>query len=96
MSLKNTREAIVLVYNSRVIDDEDFCWLSDVNQSKNPKFPYEGCGTFDLAEMDNTECKVEFHLRKADISVLVEALNIPETFTCNQGSVIDGIEGLRF
>lgn len=96
MSLKNTREAIVLVYNSRVINDEDFCWLSDVNQSKNPKFPYEGCGTFDLAEMDNTECKVEFHLRKADISVLVEALNIPETFTCNQGSVIDGIEGLCF
>ena len=60
MSLKNTREAIVLVYNSRVIDDEDFCWLSDVNRSKNPNFPYEGCGTFDLAEMDNTECKVEF------------------------------------
>ena len=60
ISLKNTREAIVLVYNSGVIDYEDFCWLSDVNQSKNPKFPYEGCGTFDLAEMDNTECKVEF------------------------------------
>ena len=68
--------------------------MFDVNQSKNPEFPYEGYGTFDLAEMDDTECKAEFRLRKADISVLAEALDTPETFTCNQGSVIDGIEGL--
>ena len=93
MSLKDTREAVVLAYDGGVIDDEDFCLLFDVNQSKNPGFPYEGYGTFDLAEMDDAECKAEFRLRKADISVLAEALDIPETFTCNQGSVIDGIEG---
>ena len=44
--------------------------------------------------MEDTECKAEFRLRIADISVLAEALAIPESFTCNQGSVIDGIEGL--
>ena len=71
-----------------------FCLLFDVNQSKNPEFPYEGYGTFDFTEMDDTECKAEFRLRKADISVLAGALDIPETLTHKQGYVIDDIEGL--
>ncbi|PFX12027.1 Ankyrin-2 [Stylophora pistillata] len=42
--------------------------------------------------MDDTECKAEFRLRKADISVLAGALDIPETLTHKQGYVIDDIE----
>ena len=44
--------------------------------------------------MDNSECKAEFRFRKEDIPVLAEALGIQKTFTCSQGSVSDGIEGL--
>ena len=36
-------------------DDEEFCLLYDVNRSKNPEFPYEEYGKFDLEEMDNSD-----------------------------------------
>ena len=94
MSFKDARDALVLYHDNGVIDDEEFCLLCDVNRSKNPEFPYEEYGKFDLEEMDNSECKAEFRFRKGDIPMLAEALGIPETFTCSQGSVSDGIEGL--
>ena len=87
MSFKDARDALVLYHDNGVIDDEEFCLLYDVNRSKNPEFPYEEYGKFDLEEMDNSECKAEFRFRKEDIPVLAEALGIPETFTCSQGSV---------
>ena len=31
LSLKDTREAVVLAYDSGFIDDEDFCLLFDIN-----------------------------------------------------------------
>ena len=89
MSFKDARDALVLYYDNGVIDDEEFCLLYDANRSKNPEFPYEEYGKFDLEEMDNSECKAEFRFRKEDIPVLAEALGIPETFARSQGSVSD-------
>ena len=91
MSFKHARDALVFCHDNGVIDDEEFCLLYDANRSKNPYVEY---GKFDLEEMDDAECKAEFRFRKEHIPVLAEVLGLPETFTCSQGSVTDGIEGL--
>ena len=44
--------------------------------------------------MDDSECLFEFRLCKSDLPVLSEALHLPNYFTCQQGTICDGIEGL--
>lgn len=44
--------------------------------------------------MEEAECKSEFRVEKPDIPLLAEALGMPDTFTCPQRSVADGIKGL--
>lgn len=61
---------------------------------KNPVFPYENYDRFDFDEIDPAECKVEFRFEKRDLPQLIEALEIPEVFLCDQRSVCDGLEGL--
>ena len=93
-SFRDARNLLMLSYDDGLIDDDEFILLYDANMSKNPEFPYEEYGRFDLDEMDDTECKAEFRFRKTDIPLLAEALRIPEKFTCSQGTTSDGIEGL--
>ena len=40
------------------------------------------------------ECKAEFRFKKNVLPSLAEALQIPDTFFCQQRSVCDGMEGL--
>ena len=94
MSFKRARDALVLCHDNGIIDDEEFCLLYDANRSKNPEFPYEEYGEFDLEDMDDAECKAEFCFHKEDIPVQAEALDLPETFTCSQGSVTNGNDRL--
>ena len=78
----------------KVLMMDEFLLLYDVNTSKNPDFPYESYGKFDLNDMDDNECLSEFRFRKSDLPVLFEALHLPNYFTCQQGTICDGIEGL--
>lgn len=94
MSYKKVREFLVESYFADEIDDEEFCILYDANHSKNPEFPYEDFGRFELEELSEAECQAEFRFKKEDIQVLAGALGIPQTFVCEQGSFCDGIEGL--
>ena len=64
MSFKRARDALVLFHDNGVIDDEKFCLLYDANRSKNPEFPHEEYGKFDLEDMDDAECKAEFRFHK--------------------------------
>ena len=93
-SFRDARNLLFQSYDDGIIDDDEFILLYDANTSKNPEFPYEEYGRFDLDEMDDTECKAEFRFSKPDIPLLAEALGIPEKFTCSQGTTSDGIEGL--
>ena len=69
--------------------------LYEEHFSKNPEFPYDQYELFDMDAMADTECKAEFQFRKTDIPLLAEALNIPETFVCHQGTTsAPEIEGL--
>ena len=43
---------------------------------------------------EDSECISEFRVRKRDLPKLRDALQIPNSFTCYQKSVSDGMEGL--
>ena len=43
---------------------------------------------------DAETCKAEFRFEKKDLPAIAEALQIPPTFKMDQGSVVDGMEGL--
>ena len=61
---------------------------------KNPDFSYENYDRLDLNDMNDSECLAEFRVKKRDLPILAEALQIPDSFTCSQRSVVSGMEGL--
>ena len=88
------RSLLVLYYDANLISNEDFVLLYEMFQSKNPNFPYDEYARFDLENMSEAKCKAEFRFEKNDLPVLAEALQIPPSFKLNQGSLVDGMEGL--
>ena len=44
--------------------------------------------------MNDSECLAEFRVKKRDLQILAEALQILDSFTCYQRSVVSGMEGL--
>ena len=93
-SFKDFRELLVLSYESNFVSDEEFVLLYDAFQSKNPDFSYDSYPPFDLDDVNEAECKAEFRVEKRDLPRLVEVLQLPPTFTCQQRSVCDDMEGL--
>ena len=76
------------------VSEDEFLLLYDVNTSKNPDFPNESYGKFDLNDVEDSECLSEFHFRKCDLPVLSKAPHLPKYFTWQQGIIYGGIEGL--
>ena len=93
-SFKNVRELLLLSYVNNVVSDREFVLLYDAYQSKNPDFNYQQYDLFNLDNIDSAECKAEFHIEKADLPCLSEALQLPPTFHCQQRTVFDSMEGL--
>jgi len=56
---------------------------------------YQQYYPFNLDGIDSAECKAEFHVEKADLPRLPEALQLPPTFHCQQWTAFDSMEGLR-
>ncbi|RUA06629.1 MAG: hypothetical protein DSY43_01655 [Gammaproteobacteria bacterium] len=77
-----------------IISDEEFVLLYDASYSKNLELPYDDYGRFDLEEMADSECIAEFRVKKRDLPLLADMLQIPDSFVCDQGSVSEGMEGL--
>ncbi|KAK3746108.1 hypothetical protein QZH41_015516 [Actinostola sp. cb2023] len=93
-SFKKTREVLVDCYMTDIISDEEFVLLYDASYSKNLELPYDDYGRFDLEEMADSECIAEFRVKKRDLPLLADMLQIPDSFVCDQGSVSEGMEGL--
>ena len=93
-ALADVQELLVDAYFDDLLDDEEFVLFYELNRTRNPPFPYWKYDPFDLNQMTEAECKAEFRIQKQDISRLAEALQIPERFTCPQGTIVDGTEGL--
>ena len=74
--------------------EEEFLVLYEEYQPANMNFPHSLYGEFDLDDMEDDECFVEFRVRKRDLATPTKALEIPESFHCQQQSKINGMEGL--
>ena len=68
--------------------------LYDSCKPKNLDLPYNMYKSFALNKMEDDECVAEFRVRKRDIPLLGEVLQIPEVVICNQQSIADGMEAL--
>ena len=74
-SFKEIRSILLQIFDDGDISEAEFLLLYDVNTSKNPDFPYERYGKFDLNEF-------KFRFRKSDLPVLSEALHLPKYECC--------------
>ena len=93
-SFREARDIIFLSYDQGFVSDEEFLLLYDLYKPQNLDLPYDLYPTFDLEEMEDDECVAEFRIHKRDIPLLAEALQIPESISCNQRSIADGKEAL--
>ena len=93
-SFREIRSILLQIFDDGDISEDEVLLPYDVNISKNPDFPHESYGKFDLNDIDDSECLSEFCFRKSDFPVLSEVLHPPNYFTCRQGTICDGIEGL--
>lgn len=93
-SFKHTRELLLISYNKKNITADQLLLLLEENTSKNPEFSYETYNRFDLSNIEKPECKSAFRVEKDDIPLLAEALQLPETFRCNQRTTAGKIEAL--
>lgn len=93
-SFKKARNVLHLADDDSLIDDEEFVVLYNACRSKNPELPYQDYPAFDLEQMDEAECSLDFRFRKKQIPILAQALDLPEKFTCQQGTVCEATEAL--
>ena len=93
-SFKETQELLCYCYAENMLEDEEFLMLYDVNQPKNPTYPYWTYQSFDLEELFDDDCKTEFRFLKNDIYQLVEALRIPEEIRCSNRQSFNAVEAL--
>ena len=92
-SFRDPRNLLTAALCDDLISEDEYLLLYDLNRSKNLDLPYDEF-TFDLDEMENSECVAEFRVNKHDLPALAEALQIPDVFKCRQRSISDGMEGL--
>ena len=93
-SYREIRNLLLESFDDFNISEDEFLLLYDTDTSKIPDFPYDCYGTFDLNEMNASGCLAEFRFHKNDVPILLEALQLPQSFKCHQGTICDGVEAL--
>ena len=83
------RKLLLFLYDSESISDEEFLTLYESYSSKNPDFPYSAYPKFDFDQIDESECLAEFRVRKQDITLLADVLQLPVTIRCHQRTTCD-------
>ena len=66
-SFKKVQQSLCYAYSEEILDDEEFLMLYDAYQPKNPDYPYDLFGDFDLDTYNKDQCETEFCFRKNDI-----------------------------
>ena len=94
VSFKEFRELLIVLYADNAISDAEFVLLYNSFSSRNPDFPYDSYELFKLDSMNSAECKGEFRVEKQDLPRLVQALQLPPVFKCEQRSICDDMEGM--
>ena len=85
---------LLLAYVDKVIDDDEFVRLFDVNKSKYPEFPYWTYTQFDIDKLEDDECRAEFTFLKIDIYELSDVLDLPDEIITDNRQNEDILEAL--
>ena len=88
------RKLLLFLYDSESISDEECLTLYESYSSKNPDFPYSAYAKFDYDQIDESECLAEFRVRKQDITLLADVLQLPVTIRCHQRTTCERTEVL--
>ena len=88
------RKLLLFLYATESISDEEFFTLYESYSSKNPDFPYSAYPKSDFDQIDESECLAEFRVRKQDITLLADVLQLPVTIRCHQRTTCDRTEVL--
>ena len=93
---RETRDQLLLAWDSKALSDEEYLLLYDINTSSNPDFSYWNYDRFDLQSLPDDDCYAEFRFRKNDLLTLKNALRIPNEIICYNynGLSVDGLEAL--
>ena len=91
---KEIRECLLMGYGLDKIDLTEYCILTDYYKSSSPDMLQNTYNKFDLDNLSDDECCVNFRFVKKHIYQLQEALEIPEEFVCYNNVTIDGLEAL--
>ncbi|XP_068712959.1 uncharacterized protein [Montipora foliosa] len=93
---KNMLAASLMLCLDDVLDEEQVISIFGNLTRKNPPFPYWKFETIDvqLSDMSEAEVRAEFRFAPSKIDLLRQALRIPPKFTCLNGTVASGEEGL--
>ena len=94
VSFKKVHEILLLCLDEEIIDEKEFILLYEEDTPQNPPIPHTAYEKFSLVNKEPAECKVDFRVEKADIPLLVEALQVPPIFKCYNETICDGTEGL--
>ena len=92
-TFKETREVLLASY-AFIITDEEFSLLFEENSSSNLDFLYHNYPPFNMESQSEAECRANFRVEKHHIPLVEDALQIPQFFVCDQGTVCEGTEGL--
>ena len=88
------RDALLFAHADKVIKEEEFLLLFDINQPGTPEFPYWKYNAFDLDALDETECEAEFRFLKSDIYTLSRTFNLPDDVRLYNGAIVNSTEAL--
>ena len=86
MSFREPREALVCTFSDGIITEEEFLIHYEEYEFTNLSFPHLAYEPFSLVNFDSSEARAEFRVDKEDIPLLVNALQVPESFRCLQGT----------
>ena len=93
-SFSDMRNLLLFWYDSESISDEELLTLYESYSSKNSDLPYSAYPKFDYGEIDKSECLAEFRVRKQDITLWADVLQLPVTIRCHQRTTCDRTEAL--
>ena len=93
-SFHELQELLLESHASGAIDDEELLLLMEEFTPKNPNFCHEQYNRLSLQDMNDDECLAEFRFKKRDLPLLLDVLQLPDYFICDQRSVVSGLEGL--
>ena len=88
-------DVLHLLHDRGETDDEKLLLLvGDRQCNLHTGLPYFKYDRFNIFELREDECEVEFCFKKDDIFRLAAALHLPEVFRCQNCVLVDTVEGL--